>query len=354
MSGWNADPGRTVPEVVEAQYGIRPLVVERLVRESLNEVWRFTSEDGHYTLKRLGRPGAASWLAFQDAAVIRAAAHGVPVEPLLHTLDGLPHASVDGVLWQLRRYVGGRHCTDGSAEDLRAAAELIAAVHAVPVEGLPEPGANPIQDMEFWLGADASALDALGALVSEAAGPAVWDETADAYRGAYRRARAELDLAAYQALPATLTHGELAGSNLVFDDDGTLISLLDWDGVDIRPRVYDLARALLFLARTGRSSFRVHHGLGVDLLLRAAGGHPLRPAELRAVVPILELYFVPTPHYVQQLAASSPATLRWYLGWAADGARAVRANVRGVVAALVTHTGRQGARGRTVPLREGS
>ncbi|MEV6044015.1 MULTISPECIES: phosphotransferase enzyme family protein [Streptomyces] len=354
MSTWDADPGRTVPEILEAAYGMRPLVVERLVRESPNVVWRFTAADGHYTLKRLGRPCEEPWLAFQDAAVTRAAAHGVPAEPLLHTLDGLPNASAGGALWQVRRYVDGRHCTDGSAADLRAAAETIAAVHAVPVDGLPEPGANPIQDMEFWLGADAGALDALGALVSETAGPSVWDEVAGAYRDAYHRARAELDLAAYQLLPATLTHGELAGSNLVFDDNGALISLLDWDGVDIRPRVYDLARALLFLARTGRGSFRVHHGLGVDLLLRAAGGHPLVHAELRAVSPILELYFVPTPRYIRQLAASSPATLLWYLGWAADGARTVRANVRGVVAALATHTGRPGDRGRTVPLRERS
>ncbi|MEK8174675.1 phosphotransferase [Streptomyces sp. M19] len=294
MSTWNADPGRTVPEVVEAAYGIRPLAVERLERESLNVVWRFTAADGRYTLKRLGRPAEERWLAFQDAAVTRAAAHGVPVEPLLHTLDGRSNASADGALWQVRRYVGGRHGTDGAAADLRAAAEAIAAVHAVPVDGLPEPGVNPIQDMEFWLGADAGALDALGALVCETAGPPVWDEMADAYRGAYHRARAELDLAAYHALPATLTHGEPAGSNLVFDDDGTLISLLDWDGVDIRPRVYDLARALLFLARTGRGSFRVHHGLGVDLLLRAAGEQPPSHAELRAIAPILELYFVPT------------------------------------------------------------
>ncbi|MFJ1646695.1 phosphotransferase enzyme family protein [Streptomyces sp. NPDC088258] len=351
MSAWEADPGRTVPEVVEAAYGLRPLAVERLVRESPNGVWRFTTADGRYALKRLGRPGQERWLAFQDAAVTRAAAHGVPAEPLLRTLDGLPTASAAGALWQVRRYVGGRHCTDGDAADLRAAAETIAAVHAVPLDGLPEPGANPIQDMEFWLEAEAGALDDLGALVSETAGPALWEETADAYRGAYARARAELDLAAYQALPATLTHGELAGSNLVFDDDGKLISLLDWDGVDIRPRVYDLARALLFLARAGRGSFHVHHGLGVDLLLRASGGHPLRPAELRAVAPILELYFVPTPRYVGQLAASSPATLRWYLGWAAGGARAVRANVQGVVAELGAHTGRQYADGRAVPLR---
>ncbi|MEU1294752.1 aminoglycoside phosphotransferase family protein [Streptomyces sp. NPDC005840] len=340
MSAWRPDPGPTVPEVVGTAYGLEPRSVELLVRESPNQVWRFTAADGPYTLKRLGRPGQESWLAFQDAAVLRAAAHGVPVEPLLRTADGRPTAAAHGALWQLRRYVAGRPAADGDAADLRAAAEVIAAVHAVPLDGLPEAGGNPIQDMEFWLGADAEALDRLGALVRDLVGAALWEETADAYRGAHRRARAELDLASYQALPTTLTHGELAGSNLVFDDDGTLVSLLDWDGVDVRPRVYDLARGLLFLARAGRGSFRVHHRLGTDLLLGAAGGRPLTRAELQAVVPVLELYFVPTPRYVRQLAATDLAALRWYLGWAADGARTVRESVREVVGALAAGAGR--------------
>ncbi|MFD0653648.1 aminoglycoside phosphotransferase family protein [Streptomyces malaysiensis subsp. malaysiensis] len=252
--GWQVDVESEARHVLGTSYDIRPRSIERLARDSPNQIWRCTTSDGRYTLKRLGRPGQDRWLAFQDAAIARAAQCGVPTEPLIRAVDGSPTASANGALWQLRRYVPGRHFRDGDPADLRAAAEMVAAVHAVPVDGLPQPGANPIQDMEFWLGADESAIDELGKLVSASASPAMWDEVHETYRDAYRRARAALDLPTYQSLPATLTHGEMAGSNLVFDDEGKLISLLDWDGVDIRPRAYDLARAMLFLARAGRGA----------------------------------------------------------------------------------------------------
>ncbi|MGW7466959.1 aminoglycoside phosphotransferase family protein [Streptomyces xantholiticus] len=352
-AGWEADADREIRHVVETSYGMRPLLIERLMRDSPNRVWRFTgANDDWYTLKRLGRPGEVRWLAFQDAAIARAAECGVPTEPLIRTVERAPTAAVNGALWQLRPFVRGRHCVDGDPGDLRAAADVIAAVHAVPVDGLPEPGSNPIQDMEFWLSADESAIDELGDLVSVSASPSVWGEVRDAYRDAYRRARAELDLRTYQSLPTTLTHGEIAGSNLVFDDSGKLISLLDWDGVDIRPRVYDLARALLFLSRTGRGSFRIHHNLGVDLMLRATAASPPQLDELRAIAPILELYCVPTIRYVRQMAQSSPSTLEWYLGWAAEGARTVRRNVLPAVTELAEHLERADVPGITTSGRE--
>ncbi|MET9550648.1 aminoglycoside phosphotransferase family protein [Streptomyces sp. NPDC006627] len=342
-AGWQADVAGEARHVLEASYGIRPRSVERLTRDSPNQIWRCATADGTYTLKRLGRPGQDRWLAFQDAAIARAARYGVPAEPLIRAADGSPTAAADGALWQLRRYVPGRHFRDGDPADLRAAAETVAAVHAVPVDGLPEAGANPIQDMEFWLAADESAVDELGELVSAVASPALWDEVNDAWRAAYRRARATLDLPAYQSLPVTLTHGEIAGSNLVFDDEDRLISLLDWDGVDVRPRVYDLARAVLFLARTGRGSFRVHRDLAVDLVLHATAANPPGPDELRAIVPVLELYCVPTARYVRQMAKTGPATLTWYLRWTAEGARTVRDNVLPAVTRLAEHLERTGA-----------
>ncbi|WP_327341287.1 aminoglycoside phosphotransferase family protein [Streptomyces europaeiscabiei] len=340
---WRTDVADEARHVLETSYGIRPLSVERLTRDSPNQIWRCSTADGTYTLKRLGRPGQDRWLAFQDAAIVRAAQHGVPAESLVRAVGGSSTAAADGALWQVRRYVPGRHFRDGDPADLRAAAETVAAVHAVPVAGLPRAGANPIQDMEFWLGADEPAVDELGELVSSVASPEMWDEVHGAYRTAYRRARADLDLPAYQSLPVALTHGEIAGSNLVFDDEDRLVSLLDWDGVDIRPRVYDLARAVLFLARTGRGSFRVHRDLAVDLVLRATAANPPSPEELRAIVPVLELYCVPTLPYVRQMAKTGPATLTWYLRWTAEGARTVRDNVLPVVTRLAAHLDRTGA-----------
>lgn len=331
---WHACEDENVRELLLTHYGLRPGQVERLARESVNSLWRLRCPESTFVLKRLGRAADARWLAFQDAATARADAHGLPVQLPVPASDGSTTVTHGGGQWQLRRYVEGRLFTDGSAADVAQAARCLDILHAVPYDDLPSDAPSPTQDLEHWL-----------ATTDEARVADVWDvpgvdvptrlrESAhSAYLAAYRRARTELDGPTYRSLPMALTHGEFMGSNLVHDaEDGTLRCVLDWDAVDVRPRVYDLARAALFLARKRRGGLAAHPRLATEVLLGATTRRPAGPQELAAVVPVLELYFVPTPRYVSQLADHSPDTLEWYLRWAAEGAATVRSTLGPAVA----------------------
>jgi Ser/Thr protein kinase RdoA (MazF antagonist) len=318
--------------VLHGCYGLRSGVVERLVRDSLNSVWRVRTPDEQFVLKRIGRPAGPDWLEFQRVAMDLASSSGIPTEPLVPARDGCTSVRADGAHWQLRRYVDGRLFVDGRDEDLAAAADLMARLHDIPTSGLPPSGANPIQDMEHWLAADESAIEELGAAIITATDRDLWQRLRPAYLDAYRRARQDLDLVSYKAIPQVLTHGEYAGSNLVFDESGAIVGLLDWDGVDVRPRAYDIARGVLFLGRSGRGRFTVLHRPAVDFLVRAMAKSPASAREMSALIPILELYCVPTPRYVELLAQRSPDTVLWYLNWSALGAATVRDNLAAVVA----------------------
>lgn len=44
------------------------------------------------------------------------------------------------------------------------------------------------------------------------------------------------------------SHGEIQGQNMIFNRN-KLVSLIDWDSLSIRPRVYDIAMSAIFLSR---------------------------------------------------------------------------------------------------------
>ncbi|MEK8173305.1 hypothetical protein NKH77_43670 [Streptomyces sp. M19] len=76
-------------------------------------------------------------------------------------------------------------------------------------------------------------------------------------------------------------------------------------------------------------------------MLAAATAHqPLTAAERAALIPVLELNFVPAPDYLRQVAKHAPGILEWYLGWRAEGATEVRGILAETVAALPDGTGR--------------
>lgn len=56
-----------------------------------------------------------------------------------------------------------------------------------------------------------------------------------------RRLRERLDAAAYEALPKALTHGDYTAANLLFDEQGQVCGVFDFDWARWAPRVRDLA-----------------------------------------------------------------------------------------------------------------
>ncbi|MGW4790870.1 phosphotransferase [Nonomuraea sp. NPDC004297] len=329
---WRPCVDHGVERLLRDQFRVTPVDLRRLVRTSINTLWLVDTPDGALVLKRLGRRPEPAWLRFQHDAIVLAARHGIPVHPLLQARDGSHSAFADDVYWQLRPYVDGRLYRDGDTNDLAAAAAQLDILHSLPLTDLTAADVNPVQDMEFWLPADATALDELSRVIRGLVTEHLWAQVMPAFQTAYHRARAELDKARYDALPRVLTHGEFAGSNLIFSEDGAVRGVLDWDAVGIRPRAYDLARAALFLSRTARGSFVIHPEMATALLMAATRHRPVEPAELAALVPILELYCVPTPRYVVLFAKRSREQLEWFLRWSAEGAATVRVGMAEAIA----------------------
>ncbi|MBL1097936.1 phosphotransferase enzyme family protein [Streptomyces coffeae] len=330
---WLPGHNTTVARVLTREYGLGAHTTWSLDRESVNSLWRVETSDGQYVLKRLGRDIAPRWLAFEGAALPRIAAAGIPIAPPLPTATGAGSVVHDGSVWQLRPWRRGRPFDSARPGDIEQVGAFLSALHRVPVEGLPADGHCSTRNLEFWLATERPPHEVLDE-VDEIAAPYV----SAAVRAAARRAfsavlcRARTELAGYAGLPEVLTHGEVAGSNLLYSDSGELACVLDWDALQLRSRVYDIARGLLFLPRRARGSFQILSDRARAVLDASTAHQPLVPDELDSLIPVLELNFVPSPDYLRQVTRHTPGHLEWYLGWRAEGAASVRGILSDVIA----------------------
>ena len=339
-STWLPEHDPTVARVLAHEYGLGTHQVWSLDRESVNTVWRVTAPNGQYALKRLGRDISPQWLAFEQAALPRLSAAGIPLAAPVPTARGHNSAVHDGSMWQLRPWRQGRAFDAASPGDIEQAGAFLSALHRVPVGRLPADGHSSTRNVEFWLATERpahAAMDEVDEIAAPHVSAAVRADARRAYAAVLGRARAELT--GYGALPEVLTHGEIAGSNLLYSDSGELTCVLDWDALQLRPRVYDVARALLFLSRQARGSFRIHAARARTVLDASTAHQPLTPDEVGCLIPVLELNFVPSPGYLRQVARRAPGILEWYLRWRAEGA----VTVRGILSDLVATTA-QGTR----------
>ncbi|MEK8173306.1 hypothetical protein NKH77_43675 [Streptomyces sp. M19] len=76
---WSAAHDPVVTQVLTGSYGLGTCRTWSLDRESVNSVWRVETSRERYALKRLGRDVTPEWLAFEDAALPRLTAAGIPV-----------------------------------------------------------------------------------------------------------------------------------------------------------------------------------------------------------------------------------------------------------------------------------
>jgi aminoglycoside phosphotransferase (APT) family kinase protein len=128
-------------------------------------------------------------------------------------------------------------------------ARFLAALHALPADGLGVPGDN-------WHRLDpAVALPKLRARLALIAEQRSYDDPS--------RLEAALDEAARDLPPARtdlLVHGDLYASHLLVDDQGAPAGVIDWGDVHRGDRAIDLAFAPAFLPPAGQERFRRAYG----------------------------------------------------------------------------------------------
>lgn len=333
MSAWRKAEAAEIPARVAAAYRLEIRSIERLDRESVNTVYRVSCGTRRLILKRLAREVTDQWIEFQAATLEELAADEAAVPTPVRTHDGAPSVRADGAVWQVWGHVDGSPYRRESASHVEAAALFLDRLHTRPVPGGPA-GDLPATEAEQWALADESAFEDIASLIAEVPGTdhgalaatyhEAWARSAPAMRSGYRRTA------------SCLSHGEYIGSNLLFDGD-RLAAVLDWDAAGLRPRVADLARGALFLARTKRGGIAIEPEVAVAFLRSATASLPLREAELGLIIPYLELFFIPDPAYLRLLLASAPGLLHWYLDWSSTGARTVSSIMLPVVESLAVH-----------------
>jgi Ser/Thr protein kinase RdoA (MazF antagonist) len=300
----------------------------------VNEMFRARTPAGSLVVKRLGRPGSAEWLAYQADVLDALLESGFPVRPWLRSRDGAGTVCVQDDQWQVAPYVASRPFIPGDPTDVAQAAGCLDRLHQLsdllPAQLIATSPASPIQDAEPWLRATEADIADLERTLAEI-GPADADPRThiDTYRRVWERARQELAADAYDALPQRLTHGEYVSSNVLYGvrdagAAGGLITVIDWDAVQVRPRICDVARGALFFARRARGGIEVFPDLVPAFIEAATVSAPLSDAETAALIPFLELYFLPSVGYLRMLADHDPTMLAWYVGWSSAGAARVR------------------------------
>ncbi|MDO8587769.1 MAG: phosphotransferase [Armatimonadota bacterium] len=221
-----------------AQFGLGNLIDVRDAGGTRNRTSVFSTDCGKWLVRRrysgYSDPGRVT---FDHEAAVFLCERGVPVVAPLRTSEGATCYLLDGEKWEVYPYVEGEPLRDGSPDDLRPLAEALARIHdagrSFPLR-FDKRGPRGETDPEGLLA---------GADRIEAGSPETRDCLAS-YREAIEQAAADLPLSAYSRLPHTLVHGDVQPANILMLD-GRVNAFIDLDWVAWRPRIYDLAFALL-------------------------------------------------------------------------------------------------------------
>ncbi|WP_327074482.1 phosphotransferase [Kitasatospora purpeofusca] len=203
----------------------------------------------------------------------------------------------DGRPWVLLPFMPGRPVADAAVTEEAAwsAGAVLAGFHAleVPPDAAARPGTDSVwaawvddphtawQSAELACGEDSGLLEPYRPFLDEL----------------HRASGALRDLPG----PAW-THGDFHGHNLLTRNGAVVSAVLDLDAVALRPVAFDVATAVLMLARTGSGDYRLQPRLAQAVLRgyeEAAG--PLAPAEHAALWPAMVLSQLPDPGHLAAL-----------------------------------------------------
>lgn len=317
---------RCASSVLADAYGIHDARLKRFESGGTNETWRCDTRDKALVLKRAALPADVGWLPFQEGVLSTLVATDEPVQEPLRARTSERTVVHEDSYWQLRRFVVGEPFRQGKREQLVAAARFMASLHRMKP---PRQAPPPPREFEAWWGkpdcARIELADELLPHLGERNAARLVDEIAARAAAAHLA----LERSGYSPFPSVVTHGEMQGTNLIYDGD-RLVAVIDWDSVGIRPRTHDLARAAYLLCRRERGSFDIDDQL-VQLFLETYGAitEPVAGEELAALGPIAALSLLPTASLLRAFRVDNTQRFDWYLDWSCRAAAGTSALARG-------------------------
>ncbi|MBI3970867.1 MAG: phosphotransferase [Chloroflexi bacterium] len=245
-----AVPADAVLRVAEDAYGLGPLAEMGDLGGAFNLNLLVRSPAGAHVL-RVHRPWVTSdWVATLHRAKGLLAQSGIPVCQPIRTRAGEAMLVVDGRVVEVEPFVAHDARADTWPRDVRAFAMLARLHDAFAQDGLglfvPPRVSNygtPLQ-LERWLAKTERLV--LGRLEEDERRRGLEAERALSI------CRATRDVLGWfgawwetvgEQLPRLLTHGDYGGGNVLFQND-QVIAILDFDFLDFRERVFDLAYSL--------------------------------------------------------------------------------------------------------------
>jgi len=318
--------------ILANHYALRETGRQILDTANINVSWRVTAGAQQYVLKYVFTQADSRWLAFQEQAIDHRVARDFPIQPLLPTLDRRMPVRTSAGYWQLRPFAEGRAFDLGRDSDRDAAAQALWLLHQTPPVG-PADAVSPHYDFDDWVRFPETTLRSTLTELSRSADRERLRQLGTLYNVVAREALTAFDWAQYSSLlPRRVTHGDLHGQNLLFNND-RLTCILDWDGMGIRPRILDVAKATFFLARRGRGEFHIVP-LAAARFVSQYEPSGLAQQELVAFIPILQLSMLPSARYLELLRTRAPDRISWYLEWSAAALSSMRPNLEALLEAL--------------------
>jgi len=234
--------------VVCAAFGFGvPVGIERVTTGYLNRNEAVTLADRRLFLKG-SRHRDPRVIVAEHAVIRHAAARGIPTPLPLIAPDGRSVVVVDGVPWSAFPFVAGTMLAGADLPERLGT--LLAQVHRA-LASCPTAGLTFAEGALAW---DSVRTHTAMATIEEHIAARVASGSADAFDrftiGAFATLREVLQTAplptAFAALPVQVIHGDCYPPNILCGPAGHPMALLDWEFATLRPRAWDIARALAF------------------------------------------------------------------------------------------------------------
>lgn len=210
---------------IHEHYGLVPTSVETLDTER-DDSFRVRTADRDFVFK-LAHPGDdPALIEMQSAAMVHAAAHGLPVQHVIPSLSGELHPVLDGRIARLLNWIDGELLEPtASPKRLRECGAMLARL-AAALRDFDPPAAHRTFAWD---------LQTFGELQGSAQSPSL-DAVFE------RMAKVELN-----GLPHQVIHNDFHPGNVLVDQDGSVTGILDFGDMLHSARIADLAVPLAYL-----------------------------------------------------------------------------------------------------------
>ncbi len=294
MTSEQATMARHARTIVEHHLNCRVRRAEPLGGGITNHVFRVRYEGGQ-VIVRLGVTGGKVEAFLKEHwALEKAASAGVPVVRVLQV-----GSDVIDTPYMIEECAGGHVATEHSDRlgIVRQMGEIAARIHGIPTSGFGQTfdwSQNTLSRCETWREYLEGQLDWEARVAALTKAGVLPSDRAKRLQAAFGRV--------IQLEPApALNHGDLRLKNLLVDDGGKVVAVIDWEDCQSNaPRIWEFALAL--------------HDMGVDEKEAFLKGYGLTPDEAIELAPYwaalnLVLY---SDHVTRAADSNDAAALRWF------------------------------------------